>query len=113
MKKISLYLLGLLIVVILGLPVLLEKILAENVPSKNEEYSYKTFQIDKDQWGYSILHFDKQFIRQSSIPAIGGKLSFKTETDAGNTAKLVIEKLNRKEMPSVTKSELKELGIIP
>jgi hypothetical protein len=114
MKKRSVVLLALLICAVFGLPLAVNKIIEKNsVASDRQEYSYKSFQIDKDKWGYVISHFDKQFIKQIYIPAVGGKICFKTEADADKTAKLVIVKLNRKEMPSLTRDELEKLGVIP
>ena len=113
MKKKSIILLALLILTVFGLPMAIENILAENTSVVVEEYTYKTIKIDNDKWGYLISHFDKPFIKQIYIPAMSGKAFFTTEAKAGKTARLVISKLNKKEMPSLTENELKELGIIP
>jgi hypothetical protein len=113
MKKKSIILLALLILAVFGLPIAIENILADKSSAVAEEYSYKTMKIDHDKWGYLISHYDKPFIKQIYIPAMSGKVFFKTEVSAGKTARLVISKLNKKEIPSVTESELKELGVIP
>jgi hypothetical protein len=89
----------------------IEKGLSEFV--KKEEYSFKIIQIDKDKWAYSIFLYDKPFIKQTHIPAISGNKYFKTERDAEITAKLVMSKLNKGEIPSVTGNELRSIGVIP
>jgi hypothetical protein len=64
-------------------------------------------------WGYEISVNGKTYIRQSFIPAIEGEKSFKTKEDAISVGNKVVEKIKMGEqLPSVTISELKEMGII-
>jgi hypothetical protein len=113
MKKKSIVLWVIVICAVLASPIVIEKFITNYSSSiPKDEYSYQTFQIDQDKWGYVILHFDKKFIKQNYIPGINGKNCFKNEEDAGNTAKLVISKLKRKETPSLTEEELKKLGVV-
>jgi hypothetical protein len=62
-------------------------------------------------WGYEIYSGEKAIIRQETIPAVNGIVSFKTEEDAAQTAALVIEKLKRGKPPLVSKKELDSLGV--
>jgi hypothetical protein len=114
MKKQVIFLLVLCTISIFGLLVFFRNPFGEHkVSDKSEEYTYQTFQVDKNKWGYLILHFDKPFIKQIHIPAVGGNMSFTNEADAEKTARLVLSKLNKKEIPSLSINELEELGVIP
>ena len=64
--------------------------------------SFKT----KTGWGYSIASNGKILIRQSIIPAINERKSFKTEKDALKTGHLVNEKLSKGLSPTITKNDL-------
>jgi hypothetical protein len=77
----------------------------------NTEYSFKTFQTSNG-WGYSIMKEDEQVIRQEQIPVIQGNIPFKNEDDAEKVARLVADKLNAGEMPTVTMKDLKDLEIV-
>jgi uncharacterized lipoprotein YehR (DUF1307 family) len=57
-------------------------------------------------WGYSIAYKNKIIIKQSIIPVISENKSFSTEEDALKVANLVVEKLNQKISPTVTKNDL-------
>jgi hypothetical protein len=69
------------------------------------------FKTDKG-WGYSILIDNKLFIRQDIVPAVEGNQGFATKEDATKVAKFVLQKIDNKEKPIVTKEDLKQLGII-
>jgi hypothetical protein len=62
-------------------------------------------------WGYEIYSGKKAIIRQETIPAVNGIVSFKTEEDAAQTAALVIEKLKKGKPPLVCIKELDSLGV--
>lgn len=62
-------------------------------------------------WGYEIHSGEKAIIRQETIPAVNGIVSFKTKTEAAQTAAIVIEKLKRGTPPVVCKKELDSLGV--
>jgi hypothetical protein len=63
-------------------------------------------------WGYDILTDGKVYIHQEFIPAIPGRFGFKTEEDALKVGRKVISKISQKELPSISISDLKELGIV-
>ena len=62
-------------------------------------------------WGYNIMVGHKMFIHQATIPAIAGNKVFTSKDDAERTAKLVIQKIVNKKVPSVTISNLDSLHI--
>jgi len=63
-------------------------------------------------WGYEITRNKKPFIYQQYIPAIIGNQGFPDKQSAKKTGRLVLSKLQHHQMPSVSKEELKELGIL-
>ncbi len=62
-------------------------------------------------YGYQIKLDNKLLIRQEYIPILQGKKPFTTAQDAKRTADKIIYKLQNKESPILTISELKELQI--
>ncbi len=66
----------------------------------------------EEGFGYSISSKGKKMIIQDYIPCIQGRKAFRTEEDAKKVAELMIEKMENNIMPpSVTESELHQLGI--
>ena len=63
-------------------------------------------------WGYEIRKNNKPFLYQEYIPAIEGKMAFADKKSAKKTGRLVLSKLRNNKLPSVTKEELKKLGVI-
>ena len=63
-------------------------------------------------WYYEIYVNDKRFILQETIPGIRGNQKFTKKIDAKKCGELVIMKLKKQEMPSVSRNELDSLGII-
>ena len=62
-------------------------------------------------WAYDILVNQKTFIHQECIPAINCKKAFYSKNDASKTGKLVIEKLKKGEIPTISINELDSLKI--
>lgn len=62
-------------------------------------------------YGYEIKLDDQVLIRQEYIPVLPGKKPFATAEDAQRTAEKIIRKLQNREDPILTFSELKELQI--
>lgn len=62
-------------------------------------------------YGYQIELDNKLLIRQEYIPILSGKKPFANAQDAKRTADKIISKLQNKESPILTLSELKELQI--
>lgn len=63
-------------------------------------------------WGYEIRKNLKPFIYQQFIPAIEGNKAFADKRSAKKTGRLVLSKLQHNQLPTISKEELKELGVI-
>ncbi|MCW3805110.1 DUF4907 domain-containing protein [Plebeiibacterium marinum] len=78
---------------------------------KKYHIEYTIIEVDNG-WGYDISVNGKVFIHQDVIPGVQGKKAFYSQQDAEKAAKLVVKKIENKEMPpAVSTQELKELGI--
>ncbi len=62
-------------------------------------------------WGYNILVDHKIFIHQQAVPAVGGNKIFIKKEDAEKTAKLIVQKIINKKVPSVSAHELDSLHV--
>ena len=71
-------------------------------------FSYKIFKT-ADGWGYDILVNDELFIHQELIPAIQGQTGFQTKMQAEQAARLIINKMERGQLPTVTTFELEPI----
>ncbi|OMQ11146.1 DUF4907 domain-containing protein [[Flexibacter] sp. ATCC 35103] len=72
---------------------------------KHEKFKSTSFKTTTG-WGYTVAFKNKIIIKQSVIPVINDTKSFSTESDALKVADLVVEKLNQKISPTVTKNDL-------
>jgi len=78
----------------------------------NIVFRVETIEIE-DGFGYSVFVNGKKVIEQKNIPVIGENRVFKTSDDALKVGKLVVEKMTQStDLPSLTKEELKALGVI-
>ncbi len=73
--------------------------------ARHETFKSESFKTTSG-WGYTVAFKNKIIIRQSIIPVINDTKSFSTEADALKVANLVVEKLNQKISPRVTKNDL-------
>lgn len=71
----------------------------------------KTYQVENG-WGYSIALKGKVIINQPFIPAVEGRKPFESKSDAAKTGRMVMKKIRKGEMPTITIEELKKAGII-
>lgn len=78
--------------------------------ANKQQYKVHVFSV-KSGYGYTIKYGDKIIIKQNNIPAISKKKEFCTVNDAKKVANLVLLKLQEKQNPSVSLSELKSLQI--
>lgn len=70
------------------------------------------FSAQNNTWGYDIYVNHTLLIHQPSIPCYAGRDGFRTKKNALSVAELVITKIRKGLMPpTVTKAELKALGI--
>jgi len=62
-------------------------------------------------WGYNIMAGERIFIKQEFIPALPGKLGFKSADDALRTANLVVQRICANQSRAITPGDLDSLGI--
>ncbi len=93
-------------------PLILEVGLAQTSEKKRDKYTFKTILVHNQTWGYNIYVNDMLKIHQPTIPGRAGNEGFKTKEDAEKTARLVIEKMKKGEMPPTVRiDEFKRLRI--
>ncbi|MFY7651806.1 MAG: DUF4907 domain-containing protein [Chitinophagaceae bacterium] len=73
--------------------------------------TYKVVKLDSVHFGYEIYTNDTLFIKQATIPSLQGYKLFSKEKDAEAVANLVIEKMLKKQLPTVDNKELDSLQI--
>lgn len=74
------------------------------------DIDYRVIEIN-NAWGYEILVDDQVVIHQETIPAIDSLMGFPSKEDAEKTARFLIKKIQRKETPRLTLTELGKLGL--
>jgi hypothetical protein len=72
---------------------------------KNAEFEVKSFKVNAG-WGYTIGMNDKIIIKQTVIPTVSAKRSFKSEVDALKVGNLVLERIKQNLSPTVAKKDL-------
>jgi len=78
-------------------------------PAKNSiRLSAKTFHTPAG-WGYDILVRDTILIHQETIPCLAGHNGFPTQNLAMETADLIINKLKKGQLPTVTIFEQEQI----
>lgn len=60
-------------------------------------------------WGYDIVIKNKTYIHQPYMPTVNGNVAFENKHTAKKTGDLVLKKLQKRQTPVVTKSELDSL----
>lgn len=76
--------------------------------NKNLRVSYSIF-LGSQGWGYDILVNDSVFIHQESVPAMAGEKGFPSKMQAEQAAQLIINKMKRRRLPSVTTFEMEQI----
>jgi hypothetical protein len=79
-------------------------------PAKSQ-FSLQVIQLDGG-WGYEILADNKAYISQKYIPAIEGNHFFDNKNDARKVGRLVLDKLQCKLSPTISKEDLVKLKIL-
>jgi hypothetical protein len=72
---------------------------------KNAEFEVKSFKVNAG-WGYTIGMNDKIIIKQTVIPTVSEKRSFRNEADALKVGNLVLRRIKQNLSPSVAKKDL-------
>jgi hypothetical protein len=75
--------------------------------SPKQKFSSRVFRV-AEKWGYEILVNDSLFIRQETIPALGGN-GFDSPEQATQTAALIINKMKSGRHPTVTTFEIRQI----
>lgn len=99
------------IVIIIALAVsagILINTLNKGHPKKKNHLSAKVFK-GSFGWGYDILANDTVFIHQESVPVLTGNKGFSKKEQAEQTAQLIINKMKRGQLPTVTIFELQQI----
>ncbi len=79
----------------------------------NAAVTFETYNNPGMGWGYKILMDGSVYVNQPHIPAVEGKNGFASEKDAKKIAELVANKVREGiSPPTVSKDELRDLGII-
>ena len=61
-------------------------------------------------WGYNIIADGKVHIKQEYMPAVPGKIGFKTAEDAMIVGNMVVNKISTNQLPAISVRELDSLG---
>ena len=86
----------------------------EPMPIAKSDLTYKIIDAANYTFGYDVFTNGRLMVHQTSIPAMPGNEGFKTKEDAAKVAELVMQKIERGEMPpNVSVDELKALKVIP
>ncbi|MBP6588209.1 MAG: DUF4907 domain-containing protein [Flavobacterium sp.] len=72
---------------------------------KSAEFEVKSFKTNGG-WGYTIGINDKTLIKQSVIPTVSEKISFKSEADAVKVGNWVVERIKQNLSPTIAKKDL-------
>jgi len=72
---------------------------------KSIEFEVKSIRVN-DGWGYTIGTNDKIIIKQTVIPTVSSRKSFKTEADALKVGNWVRDRIKQNLSPTVAKKDL-------
>ena len=79
---------------------------------KDTKLTSRIIDAPNGTFGYEVLSDDKLFVRQTNVPGRPGNEGCRTREQAEKLSALVIQKIQRGEMPpTVTGDELKSLGL--
>lgn len=75
------------------------------------QLSYNTF-YKQTGWGYEVLVDGKTIIHQEIVPALPVETGFSKKEYAEKAAQLVIQKLQRNDLPTLTKTDLSSICLL-
>lgn len=96
------------ILTVLALFLIVAAVIAAAFIRRGHSYDVELFR-NGNGWGYDILKDGRTLIHQPYIPAIEGEIPFSSEEEAGKTARIVVKKLRKKQIPSVSREEMEKL----
>jgi len=82
----------------------------QNNRSEWIQLSYHTFHTPLG-WGYDVLMNDSIYIHQQQMPAVQGTRGFTTQQEAEKVANLVVDRIRKKELPTIYLRDLDSLHI--
>lgn len=81
--------------------------------TESSTWSYKVYLVSEGNWGYQLFDGATMVINQPSIPAVQGIAGFDTKEKADKTARFVLEKMKRGEIPpTISREELERLNVL-
>ncbi|HPB13536.1 MAG: DUF4907 domain-containing protein [Bacteroidales bacterium] len=83
-------------------------IAAAAIAGKGHFYDLSLFRSG-DGWGYDIAVKGNVLIHQPFMPAVEGEIPFPDKMTARKTARLVIKKMKNREIPSVTREDIRRI----
>lgn len=83
-------------------------IAAAAIAGKGHFYDLSLFRSG-DGWGYNIAVKGNVLIHQPFMPAVEGEIPFPDKMTARKTARLVIKKMKNREIPSVTREDIRRI----
>ncbi|NLK54301.1 MAG: DUF4907 domain-containing protein [Bacteroidales bacterium] len=83
-------------------------IAAAAIAGKGHFYDLRLFRSG-DGWGYDIAVKGNVLIHQPFMPAVEGEIPFPDKMTARKTARLVIKKMKNREIPSVTREDIRRI----
>lgn len=110
MKMISKKIIFRCLLLLTGIGIITVLLLSITRNQKSNQVNCRVVRVDKG-WGYELYYRDKIIIHQEIIPAISGTKPFATRKDAMQTGKLVVQKINKGDIPSITRQELDSLKV--
>jgi gentisate 1,2-dioxygenase len=84
-------------------------ILVTGKKQTRERHTESRVYVVNGGWGYDILVDKKLFIRQESIPVLPTLQPFKTKEEAEQVAKLVMQKIESGQPPTLGKSDVEQM----
>lgn len=101
-KKKNLLILSVSLVLAIGIWYLVQAVV---VKPQQPVWTSKIYAFDGG-WAYDISNKNEVYIKQTFIPVVAGKKPFVTQKQAAAAAAMVIEKLNKGQLPGLDKDEL-------
>ncbi|MDX9725729.1 MAG: DUF4907 domain-containing protein [Bacteroidales bacterium] len=96
------------ILIVLALFLTVAAIITAAFIRRGHSYDVELFR-NNSGWGYNVLKDGRTFIHQPYIPAIEGEIPFRSKEEAGKTARIVVRKLRKKQIPAVSREEMEKL----
>jgi hypothetical protein len=97
------------LVLVSAIIILIGSVYGYRIYRKSQGVYIETVKGTTGGWGYKIYVKGKLVVNQPRIPALSGNKPFPCEEAAQKTAELVVQKVGKGEIPSVTINEMNEI----